>query len=269
MKLLICDLDKTLLPYGGITLADDVKEKMIELEKAGIRIVLASARLAGGVFPIAKQLEMETYGGFVIADNGSFTYDMKLKKMIKGYEIPVHICDKILTYANEHQLHVSIEQGTYAIATGYDEGIAQDRENCHIDVILAHDVKAHIKHPIYKCLITESKALLDENFIELKSMLEKDFDVFRSVDVVIDILYKGCSKERAVAELLDHLHLSSSETAAIGDGNSDANMIRDAGLGVTLENGSELCKKYADMVVPSCYDNGCMVLFDHLLHLQK
>ena len=31
-----------------------------------------------------------------------------------------------------------------------------------------------------------------------------------------------------------------------------------SGLGVTLENGCEACKKVAKKIVPSCYEDGCI-----------
>ena len=96
-----------------------------------------------------------------------------------------------------HDLHVSLEQGTYAVATGYDEGIAQDRENCCIDVILAQNVSDYIRHPIYKCSVAQNKDILDLHLPVLKDMLYKDFDIYRSTDTFIDILQKGRSKEQA------------------------------------------------------------------------
>ena len=90
MKVLLCDLDKTLLPYGGIMLDEELRGHMLRLQQNGMRIVLASARLSGGIFPVAQQLQMDTYGGFIIADNGSCIFDMQKHELWKGYEIPLH-----------------------------------------------------------------------------------------------------------------------------------------------------------------------------------
>lgn len=265
MKVLICDLDKTLLPYGGVTLENKVIEKLLQLQQQGMRIILASARLAGGVFPIAKQLQMHKYHGFVIANNGSFLYDMAQEKILKGYEIPLDVCDDIVSFTKTYEVNVAFEQGSYTVVNDYDEGIAQDRINCAIDVIIAQDIKKHIKFPIYKCSISGSKETLDEHINNLKHCLSDEFDIFRSTDTFLDVLKKGCSKEQAVKEVLKFINIPASESVAFGDGNSDALMIKEAGLGVTLENGSDLCKQYANMIVPSCYDMGCMTLFDYLL----
>lgn len=265
MKVLVCDLDKTILPYGGIVLDEQVKHKLIALQQHGFTLVLASARIAGGVIPVAKDLQMDKYHGYVIANNGSFTYDMNSTKVIDGFEISLDICDSLLDFAKQNDLHVSFEQQDFAVATQFDEALQHDRANCQIDYILTNDIHKYITKPVYKCSITQTKECIDKSFQALVSLLEKDYDVFRSTDTFVDIIKKGCAKEIAVGHLLEKLQIPFSEVCAIGDGDSDANMIKNAGLGVTLENGSTLCKKYANMIVPSCTENGCLVLFDYLL----
>ena len=59
------------------TLTDDRKkissltlETLIEAEKKGIRLVLASARPAPGLFSIRDQLKMEQFGGILMSYNG-------------------------------------------------------------------------------------------------------------------------------------------------------------------------------------------------------
>ena len=61
--------------------------------------------------------------------------------------------------------------------------------------------------------------------------------------------------------------LSFDEAAAIGDGNSDALMIQESVFGATLENGSALCKQYADMITPSYKEDGCLAFFEKIMDL--
>ena len=42
-------------------------------------------------------------------------------------------------------------------------------------------------------------------------------------------------------------------------------MLEKSALGVTLENGCLACKKAADLIVPSCYENGCIEWLKELL----
>ncbi|MFI3229883.1 MAG: HAD hydrolase family protein, partial [Bacillota bacterium] len=46
------------------------------------------------------------------------------------------------------------------------------------------------------------------------------------------------------------------EIICIGDSLNDAPMIAYAGLGAVVANGSDAAKAYADIIVPSCQDDG-------------
>ena len=79
IKTLICDLDGTLLaPSGGVLVSDRVRDALIALQEQGMTIVLASARIFQGVLPLARQLQMDRYHGYIIAQNGTLGYDCLL-----------------------------------------------------------------------------------------------------------------------------------------------------------------------------------------------
>ena len=67
MKAIICDLDGSLMPpSSGLYVSEKVKEKLIEIQKHGIMVVLNSARIIQGVYlpKIAeKPLDMRTTQG--------------------------------------------------------------------------------------------------------------------------------------------------------------------------------------------------------------
>ena len=69
-------------PGGGLYVSEQVKQKMIDLQEKGILIILASARIFQGVLPLAYQIEMDKYGGYILSSNGTYAYDMKHKKML-------------------------------------------------------------------------------------------------------------------------------------------------------------------------------------------
>lgn len=82
--------------------------------------------------------------------------------------------------------------------------------------------------------------------------------VVHSTDTMIDIIHKDCEKLNSVNRLLKNLEISWKDVSSIGDGSSDAPVLEASGLGVTLENGCEACKKVAKKIVPSCYEDGCI-----------
>lgn len=108
--------------------------------------------------------------------------------------------------------------------------------------------------------ISDSKERIDSIYDEMKSRIESNCNVrvVHSTDTMIDIIHKDCEKLNSVNRLLEKINISWQDVSSIGDGSSDAPVLEASGLGVTLENGCEACKKVANKIVPSCYEDGCI-----------
>ena len=68
-RLLALDIDGTLLNSNN-QISERTFAALIKVQEMGIRIVLASGRPTYGILPIAKQLELGNYGGYIISYNG-------------------------------------------------------------------------------------------------------------------------------------------------------------------------------------------------------
>ena len=88
MKAIICDLDGSLMPpSSGLYVSEKVKEKLIEIQKHGIMVILNSARIIQGVYPLAKQIQMDDFGGYVISCNGCHVMNVKTNETVFEYQI--------------------------------------------------------------------------------------------------------------------------------------------------------------------------------------
>jgi hydroxymethylpyrimidine pyrophosphatase-like HAD family hydrolase len=56
--------------------------------------------------------------------------------------------------------------------------------------------------------------------------------------------------------MVDSLEIEMREVMAFGDYDNDIEMLKAAGLGIAVENGSEAAKASADLVIGSCDQNG-------------
>jgi len=80
-KLIATDMDGTLLKDEHFTSAGNI-EAIKEIQKKGVKFVLASGRPSFAMFEYAKELEMDKLGGYVLAFNGGQLIDMTDRKMI-------------------------------------------------------------------------------------------------------------------------------------------------------------------------------------------
>lgn len=272
-KYMICDIDGSLMPIGaGVTLKEEVANALIQLEEKGMKVILNSARSIHGVLPMAKQLKMEEYGGYVISGNGAHVYDVKAKETVFEYTISKEDTLSIWKYCLENGLSISFTQKEYVISSDFHPGFVRDWVNCNVDYVVAHDPEIYLKGPVWKCMFAQEKDVLLEKIDQIK----EDFKVYpvkvaysEKVGTLGDVCSNQVDKEKTASRLLEMIGVDWKEVTAIGDTDADALCIKKAGLGVTLENGTDLCKEYCDVVLPSCFEDGCMVWLKELLKEEK
>lgn len=270
IETIICDIDGTLMsPGGGAFVDDKIKKVMIDLQKSGKTIVLASARIFQGVLPLALQIGMDIYGGYILSSNGTYAYDVKQKKILFCHEIKKEDALCFWEMGLKEGVDFGIAQPNYMVESGFSIGFYLDHFNCDVDVMITSDPKKYVNDIISKCSLSQEKEILDKAYNSLKEKIEENYpyNVIRSNDTFVDIVKKGCGKLEGLKELFTYVHLDFKEAAAIGDGNSDASMLQACAFSATLENGSKACKEVADIITPSYKEDGCLVFFEKIMHL--
>lgn len=194
---------------------------------------------------MSKQILMQDFGGYVISCNGAHCFDVKMKKTMFEYVISNNDVSFIWQYALEHGLGVGYSQPDYFVANKMTHGFELDMHNCDVDYILTNHMEKYLKGSVWKVSISDSKSRIDSIYDEMKSIIELNCNVkvVHSTDTMIDIIHKDCEKLNSVNRLLKSLEISWKDVSSIGDGSSDAPVLEASGLGVTLENGCEACKK--------------------------
>ena len=84
----------------------------------------------------------------------------------------------------------------------------------------------------------------------------KEFEVVSSRFDNFEVMNSGVSKGNAVKILADYYGISSEQVICIGDSENDLSMIKFAGLGVAMENGSKLVKDAAQYITASNNGDG-------------
>ncbi len=272
IKTLVCDIDGTLMKAdGGLYVSSSICEQLIQLQQMGITLILASARIFQGVLPLAKQLQMDVYGGFIISSNGSYAYDVKQKQSLFCKQIAIEDSLYFWELAVSLGLDAAIAQPSYMVASGFSRGFELDHFNCGIDYVITATPDVYLKGEIAKCAASQSKEKIDLIYEDFKQVIETKMDcvVVRSTPVYIDILRRGCDKVHALEELFAMKGMSFTECAAIGDGGSDAGMIAHSAFGATLKNAHSSCLEVADMICEPVEQAGCLQFFKQLMNMKK
>ena len=96
--------------------------------------------------------------------------------------------------------------------------------------------------------IDNDKNLINSLVKELGEKYKEDTFVVKSTDYFCEIADKYATKGNAVRFLAKKWGLKLDEVLAIGDQNNDIDMIKVAGVGVAMGNGTSEIKKEADFV---------------------
>ena len=86
-QIIVLDLDGTLTnSKKEITLK--TKEALMRIQKEGKTVVLASGRPTPGVLPLAEELELEKYGGYILSFNGAKIINCRTKEVVYNKTVP-------------------------------------------------------------------------------------------------------------------------------------------------------------------------------------
>ena len=80
-KLLVIDVDGTLL-NDQKQITPHTKSALLKAQQMGVHVVLASGRPTGGILPLAQELELNNYGGYVISYNGAQIIEMQTGNLL-------------------------------------------------------------------------------------------------------------------------------------------------------------------------------------------
>lgn len=80
----------------------------------------------------------------------------------------------------------------------------------------------------------------------------------------LDVVQGGVSKATGVRTLMDTFGINASQVMAFGDAGNDVEMLRLAGVGVAMGNGSDEVKAAADLVCDPCREQGVLKVLEEV-----
>lgn len=256
-KMIVLDLDGTLTNRDKV-ITEKTRHALMETQKRGKKVVLASGRPTYGVVPLAEELELGKYGGCILSFNGGIIMDCRTGEVLFQKKLPAEANKKIIGLAQEERVS--------SILTYQDGLIITNNEECpyvkieaginHLRVRQVDEMADYVDFSVPKFLMCDDGDYLALTEARVKAALGRDFSVYRSEPFFLEILPKGIDKAQSLSQLLRVLGIEREEMIACGDGYNDISMIQYAGLGVAMENAVLPVRKAADYVTLSNNDDG-------------
>lgn len=255
-KMIVLDLDGTLTNRDKV-ITDNTKRVLLEAQKRGKKVVLASGRPTYGVVPLAEQLHLDQYGGYILSFNGGIIMDCRTHEVVFQKKLPVSINAKIAELAKNEGVDLLTYEGPSIITNNPECPYAKLESKINsIRIKKVEDMASYVTFAVPKFLMMDDGDYLALVEARVKAALGKNFSVYRSEPFFLEILPKGIDKAQCLAQLLDQINIRQEEMIACGDGYNDLSMIQFAGLGVAMENAVLPVRNAADYVTYSNNDEG-------------
>ena len=152
-KLLVLDIDGTLTNEKK-EITRHTKQTILRMQKAGVKVVLASGRPAYGVVPTARELELEQYGGFILSYNGGRIVDCSTGRTIYEKTIPHKLMGGI--YGQVHDLDAALmtyEGDRIITEKPQDAYVAKESFINKMKVKGVGNFLDYVTFPVVKCLV--------------------------------------------------------------------------------------------------------------------
>ena len=255
-KLLASDLDGTLNNNSG-QLTCGNKQAIKQAMESGLHFVICSGRSQNSVAPFNTELGLSAAGCFGISFNGGVVYKADTLEVLYEHRMPradaLKVIEAIKSADPQTPVMVYV-QSNLIYYTDDNENIMKYAGKVDIKKQKVESFET-IPGDILKMLIRWEPDNLIKVHDFVKDKIDGFCDIVFSDKHLLEFAPKGSNKSEGLRFLAEHLDVDMSQTVAIGDNYNDAEMIRDAGLGVAVKNAVDEIKATADYVTLNDNDN--------------
>ena len=255
-KMIVLDLDGT-LTNDKKEITPRTFEALMEAQRRGVKVVLASGRPTYGIVPLARQLRLEENDGYILAYNGGAISSCRTGETIFNQTLDHSLIPILHKETVEAGLEILTYQGDAIAASRKDDKyVLHEAFINKMPVIEFEDFPSQVQPPVNKCLIVGDPKPL----IEIEKVLSEKYpeilSVYRSCGFFLECVPPGIEKSNSLDKLITSLGIDRSEVIAVGDGYNDLGLIRYAGLGVAMANASTELHDEADYITWSNQEDG-------------
>ena len=264
-KLIALDIDGT-LTNSKKEITPHTRYALLEAQKQGKKIILASGRHPIGIYTIAKDLLLDRYGGFIMAFNGGKIINCETGETVVSKLFPLEYLADIVGVLKDSNITINTYDDKRIISDNKVNDYSYvERDIIKAEMVVVDDFVSAVKFNINKILLAGEPDELDRYQAILSRRYDGLLDVYKSAPYFLEIMPFGVTKGSMLPLLLQKLGVRREELVAFGDHYNDMTMIGYAGFGVAMGNAEPDVKKIADYVCESNDDDGIAKTFDRYI----
>nr|WP_314081338.1 Cof-type HAD-IIB family hydrolase [uncultured Leptotrichia sp.] len=260
VKLIAIDMDGTLLSEKK-HIEEPQKKAIHKAIEAGVKVVLCTGRPLFGILPPYKELELEKYNldEYVLLNNGCSVHKTTDWELLAFEEIT----KEDVVYLNELRkgydldFTVSNDKDYFVIGERANEYTKEDGKLVYVEVQpISIEEATSGKHTFFKSMFLGNENEIARFVKDKGELINSRYSGVLSQKYIYETLPKGANKGVALKKLAEKLNIPREEVMAIGDGNNDIEMLKFAGVGVAMGNGTKMAKDAANYITDTNENNG-------------
>ena len=265
-KLLVSDFDNTLVPFGEPKPRPAVVKAVKKLQAAGVKFALSTGR----AYPCVHR---EQLGGirpdYIVTCNGACVTDAK-GTVVTEHPLTNEEMYALVDFCEDYNypLQFNFRDGYYAYCeyeslrdfyaqlggSGLTCKDGEDQDRHLIDM----------PHAAFACLPDEALEAFNRKYGHLNLRFMMVRAVREGSWHCYDIVREGIDKGVGLADLCETMGLTLADAVSAGDSANDVGMLKAAGLGCCMANGSDDAKEAADRIIGDVREDGLAALIEEL-----
>ena len=262
-KLIILDVDGTLL-NSKRELTKRTVQTLRRVQQMGIRVALASGRPTYGILPIARELELGIYEGYIISYNGAQVMSAKDGQILFERRIDPQTVPYLEKKAAKMNMTMAYYDGNEVVSTDIENPHVRDEAEMNgMTLRQEYNISLNMDDwPAEIMLVSDDEQALTSLEQHMQRHLSGVMDTIHSNPYYLEIVGYQVGKSHAMSALIQKMGIQMSEVLAIGDGEADINMLQMAGTGIAMANAKDAVRRCADFTTLSNDEDGAALAIE-------
>lgn len=260
IKLIVSDVDGTLVPDGSPDMDPEVFEVILKLREKGMQFVVASGRPWNSVEqafdPVKKKIFYVANNGAYVGCHGRCLYAYPIEK-----ELVRRIIRKVRMHPELEVVYAGIN-GDYLETE--NEGLCEWLANGYKFNVMRVKNLLELEEPCVKVSIYKKEGI-EEATRDIYQEFHEEVKMACAGDMWMDCMAKGVNKGRAVRTIQESLGIKKEETMAFGDQLNDLEMLDQAYYSFAVANAREEVRRAARFQADSNVRGGVLKILKGLL----
>lgn len=263
VKIVMCDLDGTLLNHDEMVSMGNQKA-IQKLKEHGYLFGLATGRPLCSVETLVDRWGIKDYVDVVLSLNGGHVKDYNLNQEEKYYTIDGEHIREVVEFFKGQPVNFGVYVDNY-LAVMYDDALAVRLANSDAIPYKVVDFETIYDKPQSKLIVIVDPSDMPQIVEHSKGLSNPAYKSLQAGKIEYEYMHPQLSKSFGLQKVCEWHGYTLENLMAFGDADNDADMIRDAGVGVAMANASEKTKGYSNYMTLDNEHDGVGLFLEEML----